>query len=169
MASKPIKTKKQKSVLRSFSILLLATATSIFGFQSCKDKTFKTFEGNTPIYQTVEDWRNTSFVLQDPEWTCSKIRHKKLSNSTQNMKGRRNGVRGLKLLVRPTFHFPQPDISNTASSDWQIPFLFPIVVPQPMFFRNRKMATSRKCIPNRCIRRHHSGKVWPASCRAKTS
>lgn len=34
---------------------------------ACADKTLRSYDANVPVYQSMEDWRATSFDLQDPQ------------------------------------------------------------------------------------------------------
>lgn len=45
-----------------FPVLMLALFLG-----SCADKTLRTYTANTPIYQSLEDWRSTEFAVTSPE------------------------------------------------------------------------------------------------------
>ncbi|MEM7040928.1 MAG: hypothetical protein AAF570_28450, partial [Bacteroidota bacterium] len=47
-------------------ISLLSILTLIILMSGCADKTFRTFTANIPVYQSVEEWRNTTFSIESP-------------------------------------------------------------------------------------------------------
>lgn len=47
-------------------IAFVLTALLAVSFFSCQDRTFITREANSPIYQDVDEWRNTTFTFEGP-------------------------------------------------------------------------------------------------------
>lgn len=52
--------------MRTHLIFLLLLLPAIV-FTGCRDKAFKTYQANVPIYQSFEDWRNTEVELEAPQ------------------------------------------------------------------------------------------------------
>lgn len=52
----------KKVALKTLAVLLLSIV-----FSSCKDKTYRTYMANVPIYLSEEEWRETTFELGEPQ------------------------------------------------------------------------------------------------------
>lgn len=45
---------------------LLLIFVALIGLSSCQDRVVQTYEANTPIYQSLEEWRQTQFQMEGP-------------------------------------------------------------------------------------------------------